>query len=328
MKTLGTAAIIIPLLGPAVRRIHQRGLWVQAVGRALVGGAGVALMMWLAIGIDQGRFDGQGHLERMAMVLGMLTLGVSGVIVALSTLFLEDRNSGIPWRLCGWVAVLVVMIGLLVEGGYAMERRWGIYHGRSFFAALALAIVTLTLLRPWWFWAHPKARILRDLIGDRPTMLLYLLIGGGIGWVAVARGWGPEGAMRGEGIRFSGRIERCYRLDGPGVDGAGLEREVGYAPGFETGFAVWLTRWEPGDTASRPAYGGRWHRLPGDSILIRLFQQAGDPPARIVMAPGAFPRAGRVELPAGPRWGNDTTSRLIPVQVDSVACQIEMAEGG
>ncbi|HTK55651.1 MAG TPA: hypothetical protein VL295_02425, partial [Gemmatimonadales bacterium] len=325
---IGYALIFVPLLISALRRIHERKLWAAAAQRLLIGGVMVAVMMWLAMGIDQGRFAGQSHLERSVMVLGMMIVGFSGVIICVSIISLEERTWDLPFQAMGWVAVAVLVIGLLSEGGDLMERHWGIYHERIFYAALAIAIITATLIRPWWFWEHAKARFVRDIIGDHSTIVLYLLIAGGFGWWAVFRPWGPEHAHRRSQGHFSGRIVTCYHLEGDGVDAADLGDQVAYAPGFETGFAIWMPRAEFGDTTRRIAYDGRWHRTPGDTTLIRIEQDGNGSVAEIMIAPGPFPRSGTIELPAGAVWGNVTTGRVIPVRVDSTGCAVEIVGHG
>ena len=45
----------------------------------------------------------------------------------------------------------------------------------------------LTLKRPWWFWNHPKATFVRDIIGDKATIVVYLALAAGIMVVSVRR---------------------------------------------------------------------------------------------------------------------------------------------
>jgi hypothetical protein len=56
-----------------------------------------------------------------------------------------------------------------------------------FLAIGGCLIIILTILRPWWFWRHPKAAWLRGLIGDGPTTLFYLGIAGTFLYMAYAR---------------------------------------------------------------------------------------------------------------------------------------------
>lgn len=44
----------------------------------------------------------------------------------------------------------------------------------TFWIAAGVVLLVLTLVRPWWFWYHPKALLVRTLLTDRGAILLYL----------------------------------------------------------------------------------------------------------------------------------------------------------
>jgi hypothetical protein len=46
---------------------------------------------------------------------------------------------------------------------------------------MGISLACLTAIKPWWFWWHAKALLLRDLIGDRATTFVYLAIAA---WIA------------------------------------------------------------------------------------------------------------------------------------------------
>lgn len=328
LRLIGPALLLLVLLPRAAKRILEAGLVREMLLRVAAGAALLTAGFWVAFGIDAGRYAGQSHAERVTLVALMMIAMLAGVVLIVSVLWAGDGVFGIPYRFIAWGAVgVVAIVGSLIVGEQ-LELRFGIYHERLGYVALAVGVATATLVRPRWFWDHAKARYVRDLIGDHATIVLYLLIAGGLGWLAVGRSWGPEHAMNQRGGWFSGRIKTCYQLQGTGVEAAGLGDQVAYVPGYETGFALWLPRAAMGDTARRIAYDGHWYRIPGDTTLIRIDQNAGRSTANIRIAPGAFPRAGEIDLPSGGDWGNVTAGRRVPIQVDSIACAVEIAGHG
>ena len=51
-----------------------------------------------------------------------------------------------------------------------------------YFATVAIGLIAATAFRPGWFWDRGKSVILRDLLGDRGTIICYLCIAlGGLG---------------------------------------------------------------------------------------------------------------------------------------------------
>lgn len=326
IRFIALAVIMLGMLPRAIARIREAGLVRAMLLRVAAGAALLAATFWVAFGIDAGRYAGQPHAERLLLVTLMMIGMLTGVILIISVLWAEHGVFGVPFQFIAWVAFAVVGIAALMVAGEQLEQRFGIYHERLVYGCLAGALALATLLRPWWFWEHRKARFVRDIIGDQGTIVLYLLIAGGFGWWGILGPWGPGHALR--RTSFAGRIAACYHLRGAGVDDAGLGSEIAYAPGFETGFALWLPRAERGDTIRHLAYDGRWYRTAGDTTLIRIDQDATGSTAEVVVAPGPFPREGSVVLPSGAAWGNVTTGRVVPVRVDSTSCAVEIAHHG
>jgi hypothetical protein len=58
----------------------------------------------------------------------------------------------------------------------ALSARLGLDVDATIWIGLGVALFGLTLIRPWWFWDHPKAMFARNLFGDRGTMMVYLSI--------------------------------------------------------------------------------------------------------------------------------------------------------
>lgn len=77
--------------------------------------------------------------------------------------------------------LLATLWALAGEHGWRTDRMLWIGSG----AFLAL----MTVVRPWWFWEHHKAKWLRDLVGDEVTALLYLALAGLMVWVGLFTGW-------------------------------------------------------------------------------------------------------------------------------------------
>ncbi len=305
-----------PLLSKAVRRVAQRK---EVALQALVGLGCLALTYWVAAGIDGGRFAGQAEPERFVMVGGILIVGVIGLFLLLSILFLEEGQSTLPVSAILWVSLGVIVIVLLVALGDQMERRFGIYHRRAFVAALGLFILACAALRPWWFWGHPKAVRARALLGDLGTMALYFAVGAGLVWSGVLAPWGPGEARK---ARFHGRLVSCFALQAT-VPEVPLGREIAYQQGFETGFVIWLPEMDTIPGKSYTAYDGRWHRLRGDTVLVRLINDDGKV-AEVRIAPGAYPRSAMIELRPSEFGGTQQDPLTRSIAVDSASCPVEI----
>jgi hypothetical protein len=52
-----------------------------------------------------------------------------------------------------------------------------------------VAFAILTALRPWWFWEHSKAYILRGMIGDRATSVVYFVVASVFVILGARRAW-------------------------------------------------------------------------------------------------------------------------------------------
>lgn len=83
------------------------------------------------------------------------------------------------------LGVSLLLLGVL--WGLAGTVGWG--RDRTLWVGLGAFLAIMTMTRPWWFWENYKARWLRELIGDEPTALLYLLLAGVMVWVGLFTGW-------------------------------------------------------------------------------------------------------------------------------------------
>ena len=85
---------------------------------------------------------------------------------------------------------VLLLVSLLVLGGLwglAGPMGWG--RDRTLWVGLGTFLAVMTMTRPWWFWENYKARWLRELIGDEPTALVYLLLAGVMVWVGLFTDW-------------------------------------------------------------------------------------------------------------------------------------------
>lgn len=86
--------------------------------------------------------------------------------------------------------VILLVVSLLVLGGlWALAEPMGWGRDRVLWVGLGAFLAVMTMTRPWWFWENYKARWLRQLIGDEPTAVLYLLLAGVMVWVGLFTDW-------------------------------------------------------------------------------------------------------------------------------------------
>jgi hypothetical protein len=70
-------------------------------------------------------------------------------------------------RLVGIVALIAIPVLLNAFFGLDLDS--------MFWIVVGITLATLTILRPWWFWNHPKVIALRGLITDRGVTSGYLV---------------------------------------------------------------------------------------------------------------------------------------------------------
>ena len=95
-----------------------------------------------------------------------------------------DTASGWP----GGVVLLVVTLTLF-GGLWVMADVLGWNRDRTLWLGLAGYLAVMTLIRPTWFWENYRARMLRDLVGDEATALLYLALAAVMLWVGLYTDW-------------------------------------------------------------------------------------------------------------------------------------------
>lgn len=156
-------------------RIRSRGLVRIALFRALVGVMLLASAFSMAAGID--RFGADGSHERIIVVILMMLSMLYGVIVLVSLVHIGGRDEVLPLRPLKWLVGSFVVGAAAIYGAFQLQEWSGFPMSRSVVAMLGAGIVAVTLARPFWFWEQPKARFMRDLVGDRVTFVVYIATG-------------------------------------------------------------------------------------------------------------------------------------------------------
>jgi hypothetical protein len=79
----------------------------------------------------------------------------------------------------------LVTVGALV----ASASVFGWSRDRTLWIGIGTLLALLTLSRPRWFWENRKARMLRNLIGNEATAVVYLVIAGAMMWIGLTTDW-------------------------------------------------------------------------------------------------------------------------------------------
>jgi hypothetical protein len=120
--------------------------------------------------------------------------------------------------------VLLVLLGLAAFLWILaqLQTHAGLDFAAGYWAGTGILFLILTLRRPWWFWDHPKARFVRDIIGDRGTTVLYVGIALTLLGVSAYRQVAIVRARRSCAAALAAAKdvhERMRVLYGPGVSG-------------------------------------------------------------------------------------------------------------
>ena len=85
------------------------------------------------------------------------------------------------------VAVILAAITAFIILTVAVSSWFDLDFDATFWIAAGAILLALTLIRPWWFWNHPKALLVRSLLTDTGAVLLYLVITGSVILTGVRR---------------------------------------------------------------------------------------------------------------------------------------------
>ena len=75
------------------------------------------------------------------------------------------------------VGLLILAAIIAFVGSVVAVSSW--FHSDfdgTFWIGGGVVLVVLTLVRPWWFWDHPKALLARKLLTDRGAFLTYVAV--------------------------------------------------------------------------------------------------------------------------------------------------------
>jgi hypothetical protein len=86
-----------------------------------------------------------------------------------------------------WTAVVGPLALVAILFAVAATGRWP--RDRVLWAGCGIVLAGLTLVRPWWFWEHSKARWLRGLVGDEAAAVFYLLVAAACLYAGLVGGW-------------------------------------------------------------------------------------------------------------------------------------------
>jgi len=105
----------------------------------------------------------------MVVLHSLLSPDHSGLGPALES---DRRGPALSKGILSAAAVLLTYFAL----SKALEFFVGVPVERTLLAGFALALTWATARKPWWFWDHWKAHLVRRVIGDTATTLVYLTI--------------------------------------------------------------------------------------------------------------------------------------------------------
>jgi len=156
----------------ALENTVRRRVWFYLIVALVLGPLG-----WRAATlVDQGYTRGWSDWARVAWALGLVfaCLVAVGALVAFVFAFKGDQEIGdtVFRATLVFVAALCVFFVL----AHFLQQTTGFSEDRTFLIGIGLFVGICTFLKPWWFWDHPKATLLRDIVGDTATTFIYYLV--------------------------------------------------------------------------------------------------------------------------------------------------------
>jgi hypothetical protein len=130
------------------------------------------------------------HVKLAAIGFALLSIGCLGFAAKSWWRPRAERAAEHPEHSARRGGLILLAVSLLLLGALwalADTSAWG--RDRALWVGLGAFLAPMTVTRPWWFWDNYKARWLRELIGDEPTALLYLMLAGVMIWVGLFTDW-------------------------------------------------------------------------------------------------------------------------------------------
>jgi hypothetical protein len=126
--------------------------------------------------VDEGFTHGWADWARVAWALGLVfaCMIAVGALVAFAFALKGDQETGdLVFRAA---LVFLSTLCLFFAAAHLLQHTTGFSEDRTFLIGIGLFVGICTWLKPWWFWDHPKATFLRDIIGDTATTFVYYLV--------------------------------------------------------------------------------------------------------------------------------------------------------
>jgi len=149
--------------------------WIYFLGALALGGAaftGATL-------VDQGFTRGWSEWVRLSWALGLVFSGIVAVAALFAFLSLSKGDVETGRLLFRGLLLGALAFCAFFALGHFVQASTGFAEDRTFLIGIGAFIAICTWRKPWWFWEHPKARFVRDIIGDLPTTVAYYLISAG-----------------------------------------------------------------------------------------------------------------------------------------------------
>jgi len=93
---------------------------------------------------------------------------------------LDDASVSLA-GLGGALKIMLVVLGAVASFIFVLVvvSRWlRLDFDAVFWTGGGAFLLAMTLIRPWWFWHHPKALFVRSILTDTGAIILYVLLTG------------------------------------------------------------------------------------------------------------------------------------------------------
>ena len=173
------AAALVGYLGVVSFRSRQRFYTARqwgAIGvRALIALAALAGGFTMVEAIDEGRTHTWPWPHRAAWASSLVALTCFGIWVLIRAVIGSEAH---PRVVTLWKPLAVCLgIGGLLFALLALDQLHLVQFTRAALLVGGAALASCAWMKPGWFWHHPKAVFLRELIGDHAAATVYFVGG-------------------------------------------------------------------------------------------------------------------------------------------------------